>query len=296
MGSASDQTRIVVTGAGGHIGGEVCRQLKNSGLNLLALDLSSESANDLVACDLRKADHIARIFQSNSVSAVIHLAGILPSAFQRDPLTGVDVNVNGSVELLRQAAKAGTKRLVFASSMSVYGSSASTHPLTENDPAAPDEPYGASKRAFEVVGEALANGNAIEFVALRIARVVGPGIIKTSSPWRSEIFEPLPGQMAISIPFAAEAVLSLVHVEDVARMLVLLAEAPEVRSSIYNTPVELWKANRLKTVVEETTGIHVELEGGANGGPICDGSRFAHKFGFRLRGLQSHLSDRATQI
>jgi len=131
MGSASDQTRIVVTGAGGHIGGEVCRQLKNSGLNLLALDLSSESANDLVACDLRKAEHIARIFQSNSVSAVIHLAGILPSAFQRDPLTGVDVNVNGSVELLRQAAKAGTKRLVFASSMSVYGSSASTHPLTE---------------------------------------------------------------------------------------------------------------------------------------------------------------------
>src|SRR5260370_1352318 len=190
MGSASDQTRIVVTGAGGHIGGEVCRQLKNSGLNLLALDLSSESANDLVACDLRKADHIARIFQSNSVSAVIHLAGILPSAFQRDPLTGVDVNVNGSVELLRQAAKAGTK------------------PMTENDAGAPEEPYGESKRAFEVVGEALANGNAIEFVALRIARVVGPGIMKTSSPWRSKILEPLPGQMAISIPFAAEAVLS----------------------------------------------------------------------------------------
>src|SRR5260370_38647639 len=114
MGSASDQTRIVVTGAGGHIGGEVCRQLKNSGLNLLALDLSSESANDLVACDLRKADHIARIFQSNSVSAVIHLAALLPSAFQRDPLTGEDVNVNGSDELVTQAAEAGTKPPFFA--------------------------------------------------------------------------------------------------------------------------------------------------------------------------------------
>jgi len=216
------------------LGAKCVGSLKSSGLNLLALDLSSESANDLVACDLRKAGDIARIFQSNSVSAVIHLAGILPTAFQRDPLTGVDVNVTGSVELLRQAAKAGTKRFAFASSMSVYGSSASTHPLTENDPAAPDEPYGASKRAFEAVGEAFANGNAIEFVALRIARVVGPGIKKTSSPWRSEIFEPLPVQRAISIPFAAEAVLSLVHVEDVARMLVLLAVAPEVRSSIYN--------------------------------------------------------------
>ena len=88
--------------------------------------------------------------------------------------------------------------------------------------------------------------------------------------------------MAISIPFSAEAVLSLVHVEDVARMLVLLAEAPEVRSSIYNTPVELWKANRLKTVVEETTGIHVELEGGANGGRsvMAPGSRTSSDFAF----------------
>src|SRR6267378_64941 len=91
--------------------------------------------------------------------------------------------------------------------------------LSEADPAVPDEPYGASKRVVELVGETLASGQAIEFASLRIARVIGPGIKKTSSPWRSQIFESPRRDASVQIPFAPEALLSLVHVEDVARML-----------------------------------------------------------------------------
>lgn len=220
---------------------------------------------------------VARIFESHPVRAVIHLAAVLPSAFQRDPLKGADVNFTGSVELLRQAVKMGTKRFVFASSMSVYGSVSTGNRLTED----------------ELVGEALARANAIEFVSLRIARVVGPGIKQTSSPWRSDIFEPSPGQQSINIPFAPNALLSLVHVEDVARMLVMLVDIPQMRGSIYNTPVELWEAHQLKQVVEEARGIPVELhEGGADGGPVCDGSRFVREFGFQARGTKHFLSAR----
>src|SRR5712692_4352327 len=293
MGSVGDQGVVIVTGANGHIGREVCRQLKTTKIKFLAVDLRPGSSQNVIPCDLTAKAEVSRLFESHPVRAVIHLAAILPSAFHRDPLTGVDVNLTGSVELLRRAVKMGTKRFVFASSMSVYGSSSAGRPLTEDDPAAPDEPYGASKRAVELVGETLAKANAIEFVSLRIARVVGPGIKQTSSPWRSDIFEPSPGQKLINIPFAPNAVLSLVHVEDVARMLVTLVEIPKVRSSIYNTPEELWAAQKLKQVVEETRGIRVELqEGGADGGPICDGSRFAREFGFQLRCIQHQLSAR----
>lgn len=97
-----------------------------------------------------------------------------------------------------------------------------------------------------MIGEALADAHAIEFVSLRIARVIGPGIKKTSSPWRSQIFEPRSGLDAVRIPFAPEATLSLVHVREVARMLVTLAEAVEMSSSVYNTPVEIWEARYLK--------------------------------------------------
>jgi len=152
-------------------------------------------------------------------------------------------------------------------------------------------PYnGASKLAVEFIGQTLGKEKTFEFVALRIARVVGPGIKKTSSPWRSQIFE-AHRQDSVSIPFVPEAVLSLVHVQDVAQMLRTLTETAEMSSFVYNTPVEVWEARHLKEAIEELRGIRVELGAeGFHGGPICNGSRFAREFGFQIRGLRERLS------
>jgi nucleoside-diphosphate-sugar epimerase len=280
---------ILVTGACGHIGREVCRVLRDAKRSILSTDVEQDEAAGVLACDLRSEGDIAQVFQSHPIHTVIHLAGILPSAFQTNPLMGADVNIRGSCELMRQSADR-VKRVIFASSMSVYGSSATSRALTEDDPAAPDEPYGASKRAIELIGEVLRKKKAFEFVALRIARVVGPGIKKTSSPWRSEIFEASPRPEPISVPFSPKAVLSLIHVHDVARSMATLVDAAEMSSPIYNTPVELWEAEKLKEIVEEARGIRVELGPEmAHGGPVCDGNRFTREFGFLLRGLREHL-------
>jgi len=293
MASISNDGFLMVTGAGGHIGREVCRLLRTAEAKFLPVDVDPGTTKGLITCDLRLKNQVSRLFQSHPVRAIIHLAAILPSAFHSNPLAGVDVNLNGCFELMRQAVNAQFKRFVFASSMSVYGSSYTPRPLTEENPAVPDEPYGAAKRVVELVGETLASGQALEFVSLRIARVIGPGIKKTSSPWRSQIFELTSGHDSIQIPFAPEAVLSLVHVEDVARMLVTLAQTPQVRSCIYNTPVEMWEARHLKESIEEVSDVRVELgRDGAHGGPLCDGRRFAEEFGFKLRGLRERLPDR----
>lgn len=292
MASHSKQGVVIVTGADGHIGREVCRLLKTSGTKFLATDVDPGEASDFVACDLSRKDDVALLFLSQPVRAVIHLAAILPSAFHSNPLAAVDVNLTGCFELLRQAVSSHVRRFVFASSRSVYGSSCSGRPLTEMDQAIPDEPYGAAKRVVELVGETLAAAQTIEFVSLRIAIVIGPGIKKTSSPWRAEIFESPSKQHRINIPFAPEAVLPLVHAEDVARMLIVLAETSKPRSSVYNTPVENWEARRLKEVIENTRGVHVEVSPhGPRGGPLCDGSRFAGEFGFQLQGLRKRLLD-----
>jgi nucleoside-diphosphate-sugar epimerase len=292
MTSKSDKGFVLVTGAGGHIGREVCRLLRAEGSKVLPVDLDGVTS-DLITCDLRLKDQVLQLFRSYPIRAVIHLAGVLPSSFHSNPFAGVDVNLTGCFELMRQAVHSQVKRFVFASSISVYGLSVTpNHPLTEHDPAIPDEPYGASKRVVELVGDTLASGGEIEFVSLRIARVIGLGIKKTSSPWRSQIFGLSSGSDSIHIPFAPEAVLSLVHVDDVARMLVILAETPQVASSVYNTPVELWEARWLKEVIEKVRHNRVELgQDGVRGGPICDGSRFAREFGVQLRGLRERLSD-----
>jgi nucleoside-diphosphate-sugar epimerase len=287
----SDRGVILITGAAGHIGSAVRCLLSATQTHFLAVDVAHDAANNVLACDLRRKDEIARLFEDNPIRAVIHLAGILPTAFRSDPLFATDVNLGGSFELLKQAVKARVKRFVFGSSMSVYGTLRTAQPVTEDAPKMPNDPYGSAKRVVELVGETLASQGAIEFVSLRIARVIGPGIKKTSSPWRAEILERSSGDDLIQLPFAPDAVLSLVHVDDIARMLVTLAEAPRVGCCAYNTHVERWNASDLKREIEEARGVRVELQAdGSDGGPRCDGSRFAAEFGFALRGLRERLS------
>ncbi len=130
---------------------------------------------------------------------------------------------------------------------------------SERDPTAPDQPYGAAKRMVELVGESLSATQSVGFVSLRIARVVGPGARSTASSWRSEIFEatPSPEQPPITMPFAPSARLSLVHVDEVARMLMLLAETAELPAQIYNRPAEVWEAQQLAELVHRARQVPV---------------------------------------
>jgi nucleoside-diphosphate-sugar epimerase len=200
------------------------------------------------------------------------------------------VNLTGAIDVLRASMRHDVTRFVFASSMSVYGSSPRGAPLTEDAPATPDEPYGAAKRAIELLGESLADLGAIEFVALRIARVVGPGIRSTASPWRSQLFGAPSDARSIRLPFGPDARLSLVHVEEVARMLGALVDARRPRRRIYNTPAEQWRVADLRAIVHARLGVPVELShADADGGPLGDGTRFAEEFAFQLRGLDDWL-------
>jgi nucleoside-diphosphate-sugar epimerase len=296
------ENTVLVTGAAGHVGEQLCRLLRSQNKPLIATDVDDQIASDagvatfgpaILACDLRQPGQIRKLFAQHPIATVIHLAAVLPTAFRADPVGSAELNLAASVDLLKAAVDAGVRRFIFASSMSVYGSLLSPRPLTELDPAAPNDPYGAAKRAIELIGEALAGNRQIEFVALRIARVVGPGIKKSSSPWRSQIFE-RNLHAPIQIPFAPDAKLSLVHVHDVAQMLATLANAEAMKQSIYNAPAEILDAVQLKALVERATGNYVELgPPGAHAGPTCDGSRFAEEHGFQVRGLDAYLSSSA---
>jgi nucleoside-diphosphate-sugar epimerase len=269
-----------------------CRQKK-----VLPTDIDRDcESSEFIPCDLRHPDEVTRLFEKSPVGAVIHLAALLPSAYHSDPLRGAAVNLTGSLNLLREAVNHRVKRFAFASSLSVYGlSSRPARPFTEDDPATPDEPYGASKRAIELIGKALHHAGAIQFVALRIARVIGPDIKKTNSPWRAQLLDPDLQLKSICIPYAPDAELCLVHVEDAARMLIVLAQAQSIRSCLYNSPSEEWEARRIKDIIEQTRAVEVALgPDGTYAGATCDGNKFAQEFGFRLHGLRERLVNIST--
>ena len=274
---------ILVTGADGFLGRSVCAQIRREHLDFIGADRRLPHP-----CDVTDCKAVDRLFRAHPIDTVIHLAALLPSACRRNPAEATRVNVVGSANLLEAAAGSGVKRFVFGSSISVYGS------------APRGDIYGAGKRYIETYGDALARGKGLAFAALRIATVVGPGARHTASPWRSEIFEKLGSGVSqrIAIPFGADAILSLVHVEDVARMLTLLATRADVPPPVYDTPSENWRMRDLKELIEDLDGnVSIELnEAEFNdtvrpaAPPLADGTRFAADFAWHAPPLADRLA------
>jgi nucleoside-diphosphate-sugar epimerase len=282
---------MLITGAAGFIGSAVCRALTKARIPFLGID--RDAATGIVPCDLRNPDALESIFNRQSFGAVIHLAAMLPGAAALDPISAIDINARASVASLERSIAAGVRRFVFGSSTSVYGAAGTVTPVDESVPAAPIDVYGASKRLVEIVGESMNAKGEIEFVSLRIATVIGPGARHTSSPWRSEIFEKL-GQSAgqsISLPYSAEDPLTVVHVDDVAQMLLALATADGLGASCYNTPAELCTARDIKTAVEGADpNLEVNLTGRKRPlAPLSDGQRFAFEFCFEIAPMAKRM-------
>lgn len=182
--------RVVVTGAVGFIGGHACQQLLDEGFEVVGLDnfdqfydrrIKEETLASLtphprftfVEGDIRDKQRVIQALEN--ADAVIHLAakaGVLPSL--QDPVEYTAINVAGTVELLEGCRSVGVRRLVFASSSSVYGNS-TTPPFAEDAPALdPLSPYAATKRAGELLCKVYAELHGLRVAALRFFTVYGP--------------------------------------------------------------------------------------------------------------------------
>lgn len=268
----------------------MCRLLGARGLPYLGIDC--QSAEPSAAVDIRQKDAVTALFHQHAFDVVIHLAAILPTAAREDPGLATAVNIDGSRNLLEAALQTGASRFVFGSSTAIYGIEGKNVPLNEEVEPTPTEIYGGSKRFVELYGENMARSGALKFVSLRIATVVGLGVRNTASPWRSEIFEPQAKE--ITIPCGAQAVLSMVHVEDVASMLVTLATTSELQHARYNTPAEDWRAAELKQFLESLpVPKRVVLDEGIGRPtpPVSDGSRFAAEFHTKMRPVSDRLRE-----
>ena len=173
--------RALVTGGGGFIGHHLVRRLLDDGHEVRVLDNFSTGRRErlegldvgLVEGDLRSYERAHTAVRGNDV--VFHL-GALPSVPRsvQDPLTTSAVNVEGALNVLLAARDEGVRRVVFASSSSVYGANRSL-PKTESDQPLPVSPYGVSKVAAEQYCRAFSAVYGLETISLRLFNVFGPG-------------------------------------------------------------------------------------------------------------------------
>jgi UDP-glucose 4-epimerase len=173
--------QALVTGGAGFIGSNLVRALVERGDTVRVLDNFSTGnrANlegvdvDVVEGELRSYERVHNAVRG--VDVVYHLGalGSVPRSVQ-DPLTSNAVNVEGTLNVLLAARDSGVRRVVFASSSSVYGSGA-TLPVTEDAPPNPISPYGVAKLAAERYCLAFARVyEGFETVVLRYFNVFGP--------------------------------------------------------------------------------------------------------------------------
>ncbi|HXY13374.1 MAG TPA: NAD(P)-dependent oxidoreductase [Terriglobales bacterium] len=253
----SQGSLILVTGGEGFIGRHVRSALLAGGQDVISLDSRSmsQSAGELShQCDLTDAQGLQQIFASapRRISAIAHLASTLRTASEKDPKKATQINILGSLNVLEAARIFGVERIVFASSVSIYGSKGAQDDVSERDFTAPEDMYGAAKKYIEVLGNAYSRKYGMRFVTLRIPIVVGSGPGTSTSAWRTQLFNALQErrQQEVKIPFADHETLSIVHAEDLANAFSILLNSPIIAHNTYNAPCEIWQLSGLKKEVE----------------------------------------------
>lgn len=185
---------ILVTGGAGFIGSHLCERLLKEGHSVICID-NFDSFYDpnlkirnvqgmnkkysgsfsVVTGDIRNREHLAEIFKKSKIDSVFHLAaraGVRPSI--TDPLLYEDVNVKGTILLLEVCRSFEIRKFFFASSSSVYGEKQKV-PFSESDlDIQPISPYGATKRAGELLCYSYHHLYGMDVACLRIFTAYGP--------------------------------------------------------------------------------------------------------------------------
>jgi len=175
--------RYLITGGAGFIGSNLARALvKKRNAEVAILDnFATGSLKNLqgicskiqvIRADLRNAAAVTRAVRKGDI--IFHQAA-LPSVQRsvEDPKSSLEVGVTGTLNLLMAAVKKKAKRVVFASSSSVYGNLPGL-PKKENAPLNPLSPYAASKASCEGLMQAFYASYGLETVCLRYFNVFGP--------------------------------------------------------------------------------------------------------------------------
>jgi UDP-N-acetylglucosamine/UDP-N-acetyl-alpha-D-glucosaminouronate 4-epimerase len=236
--------RTLVTGGGGFIGSNVVRALLSRGDDVRVLDNFStgsranlaglESDVQLVEGDLRSYERVHAAIRG--VEVVFH-QGALPSVPRsvQDPLTTTAVNIEGTLNVLLAARDEGVRRIVNASSSSVYGNTG-TLPRVEIQAPDPISPYAVAKLAAERFCTSFSRVYGMEIVSLRYFNVFGPRQDPTSqyAAVVPRFIRAIADDEPVTIYGDGEQSRDFTFVDNVVAANLLAADAPGVGGEILN--------------------------------------------------------------
>lgn len=182
MTNANDKT-VLVTGGAGFIGFHLTMRLHQSGYKVKVFDnlyrakkstveeLKSLSGVEFIEGDIRYLDQLNRAMQG--VDYVFHQAAVCINKSLATPAESSEINFTGSINVFDACVENNIKKLIFASSASVYGEPRKL-PMQEDDKLYPITPYCISKAAVECFADFYSKTHNLDYIGLRYFNVYGP--------------------------------------------------------------------------------------------------------------------------
>jgi dTDP-glucose 4,6-dehydratase len=241
-------SRILVTGGAGFIGSHIVDRLLSEDFEVTAYDdMSFGRPENLSQNKCRKEFHFVRgdirdckLLRNTlkNVDAVFHEAALVSVARSiKEPLLTNDLNIVGTLNVLKAASDQGVKRFVFASSAAVYGNTPSKK-ISEDVAPNPVSPYGVSKVTGELYAKYFYKVHGLETVSLRCFNAYGPRqTLDSQSPYSGVItifLNKLLSGVSPTIFGDGEQTRDFVYVEDVVQANMLALNSKNAAGEIFN--------------------------------------------------------------
>ena len=227
--------KILVTGGTGFIGSHLAKELMENQIEVILLDLQPDysllsglgQGIEVIEGDLLDLPRLSGILEHYRPQVVVHLAAFRNTESQEKPLGAFRLNCQGTMHVLEAARKAGVQRMVYASSVAVYGSPSyyrqlgfNPYRLAEEAPPNPYNVYGVTKLCNEGMAQQYSLIYGLQTIGLRLPIILGPGKKAGSktSLFNDLIELPLKGKPA-QIDSYANQVINFMYVKDTAHAL-----------------------------------------------------------------------------
>lgn len=238
--------RVLVTGGAGFIGSHLCRRLLADGHAVSVVDNEFNGRREnlptdvwFAKADVIRPDEVEPAF-ARGLDAVCHIAGQVSiiRSFS-DPVADLRTNVEGTVNVLKLCLKHNVPRLIYASSMTLYGDSKRV-PMLETEPCRPDSYYGITKYAAERYVHSTAERPDLDFdfnvTSLRMYSVYGPGQ-SYNNPYQG-VLGIFSGNLLRGEPITifgdGEQTRDFVYIDDIVEGWVRALNTPASRGAIIN--------------------------------------------------------------
>jgi nucleoside-diphosphate-sugar epimerase len=289
--------KVLVLGGAGFIGPRVMQRLVERGHEVHCMDVNPNSPTiaglkgriEVSRGDVTLMDDVARAMVQTSPDRVLNLAYLL--GFRADGVTGeqdphyaVRLNILGMDNCFEAARICGVTRVVYASSLAVYGrqSEYGDRPLTEDDVRLGSGVYAASKIFNEHQAEWYNRAYGMSITGVRPANVTGPDKVRGSMDHVLCITQPARGE-AVQFPFKDSMRLPI-HVDDISEIFVRVTLAESTQHAVYNSGGETISMGDLAELVRKylpDARITFEKEEGGrttSGNYMMDNTRLTQEF------------------